>query len=136
MWDSKIDSAGESCTLGIAVRGRMSRNLGRNGMSWWKVSTILTLAAALGALGCGSKSSSAGVTIQISPTLASVITNRTQLFSGLVSGSSNTSITWSVTCATGVAANSCGSIDATGLYTAPATLPTTTTNSTTTDRKS
>ena len=101
-------------------------------MSWWKVSTILTLAAALGALGCGSKSSSAGVTIQISPTLASVITNRTQLFSGLVSGSSNTSITWSVTCATGVAANSCGSIDATGLYTAPATLPTTTTNSTTT----
>jgi hypothetical protein len=99
-------------------------------MSWWKVSTILTLASALGALGCGSKSSSAGVTIQISPTLASVITNRTQLFSGLVSGSSNTTITWSVACASGVTA--CGSIDATGLYTAPASIPTVTTSGTTT----
>jgi DNA-binding beta-propeller fold protein YncE len=101
-------------------------------MRWWKFSTILTLAAALGALGCGSKNSSAGVTIAISPTTASVITNRTQLFSGLVSGSTNTSITWSLACATGVTAGSCGSIDATGLYTAPATIPTTTSNGTTT----
>lgn len=101
-------------------------------MRWWKFSTILTLAAALGALGCGGGSSSGGVTIAISPTIASVITNRTQLFTGSVTGSSNTSITWSVTCATGVTANTCGSIDATGLYTAPATVPTTTTGTTTT----
>jgi DNA-binding beta-propeller fold protein YncE len=107
----------------------MLRNLGRTGMRWWKLSTILTLAAALGALGCGSSKSS-GVSISISPTTASVITNRTQLFSGLVSGSSNTAITWSLTCATGVTGNICGSIDATGLYTAPATIPTTTTNGT------
>ena len=100
-------------------------------MSWWKLSTILTLAAALGALGCGGSSSS-GVTITISPTTASVITNRTQLFSGLVTGSSNTAITWTLACATGVTANTCGSIDATGLYTAPATIPTTTSNGTTT----
>jgi DNA-binding beta-propeller fold protein YncE len=100
-------------------------------MSWWKFSTVLTLAAVLGALGCGGSSSS-GVSITISPTTASVITNRTQLFSGLVTGSSNTAITWSLACATGVAANSCGSIDATGLYTAPATIPTTTSNGTTT----
>src|SRR5690349_5335903 len=109
----------------------MLRILGRTGMRWWKLSTILTLAAALGALGCGSSKSS-GVSISISPTTASVITNRTQLFSGLVTGSSNTAITWSLTCATGVTANSCGSIDATGLFTAPATIPTTTTNGTTT----
>ncbi len=100
-------------------------------MSWWKLSTILTLAAALGALGCGGSSSS-GVTISISPTTASVITNRTQLFSGLVSGSSNTAITWTLACASGVTVNTCGSIDATGLYTAPATIPTTTSNGTTT----
>ena len=50
-------------------------------MRWWKFSTILTLAAALGALGCGGSSSS-GVSITISPTTASVITNSTQLFSG------------------------------------------------------
>ena len=100
-------------------------------MSWWKFSTILALGAALVAGGCGSSASSA-VAIMISPTSASVITNRTQLFSGLVTGNSNTAITWSITCATGVAANTCGSIDATGLYTAPATIPTVTTNGTTT----
>src|SRR4029077_12682477 len=112
-------------------RKRMLRNLGRTGMRWWKFSTIIALAAALGALGCGSSKSS-GVTITISPTTASVITNRTQLFSGLVTGSSNTAITWSLACATGVTANSCGTIDATGLYTAPATIPTTTSGTTTT----
>jgi DNA-binding beta-propeller fold protein YncE len=100
-------------------------------MRWWKFSTILTLAAALGAWGCGGSSSS-GVAITISPTTASVITNRTQLFSGLVTGSSNTAITWTLTCATGVAASTCGSIDGTGLYTAPATVPTITSNGSTT----
>jgi hypothetical protein len=100
-------------------------------MRWWKFSTLLTLAAALGALGCGGSSSS-GVSITISPTTASVITNRTQLFSGVVTGNSNTTITWAVTCASGVTANTCGSIDATGLYTAPATIPTITSSGTTT----
>ena len=100
-------------------------------MSRWKFFAILTLSAALGALGCGSSSSST-VAISISPTAASVITNRTQLFSGLVTGNSNTAITWSLTCASGVTANTCGSIDATGLYTAPATIPTVTSGTTTT----
>jgi DNA-binding beta-propeller fold protein YncE len=100
-------------------------------MRWWKLSTILTLAAALGALGCGGSSSST-VAITVSPTSASVITNRTQLFSGAVTGSSNTAITWTLACATGVAVNTCGTIDATGLYTAPATIPTVTSSGTTT----
>ena len=100
-------------------------------MSWWKFSALLTLASALGALGCGGSSSS-GVTISISPTTASVITNRTQPFTGTVTGNSNTAITWTLTCATGVTANTCGSIDANGLYTAPATIPTITSSGTTT----
>jgi DNA-binding beta-propeller fold protein YncE len=100
-------------------------------MRRWTLPTILAFATALGALGCGSSASS-GVSITISPTIASVITNRTQQFSGLVTGNSNTTITWSLTCASGVAANACGSIDATGLYTAPATIPTVTNNGTTT----
>jgi len=100
-------------------------------MRWWKFSSIFTLAVALGALGCGGNSSSA-VAINISPTSASVVTNTTQLFASLVTGSSNTNVTWTVTCATGVTANTCGSIDSTGLYTAPATIPTTTSNGTTT----
>ncbi len=100
-------------------------------MSWWKLSTILALAAALGACGCGGSPANS-IAITVTPTTASVITNRTQLFSGLVTGSSNTAITWTLTCATGVAANGCGSIDATGLYTAPATIPTITSGGTTT----
>jgi DNA-binding beta-propeller fold protein YncE len=100
-------------------------------MSWWKLSTILALAAALGAWGCGGSSSS-GVAITITPTSASVITNRTQQFSGAVTGNSNTAIKWTLACTnTSVAANTCGSIDATGLYTAPATIPTVTSNGTT-----
>ncbi len=99
-------------------------------MSWCKCSTILALSAALGALGCGSSSS--GVSITISPTTASVITNRTQLFSGLVTGNSNTAITWTLACETlsNILATSCGSIDATGLYTAPAILPSVTVSGT------
>src|SRR5580704_18690945 len=100
-------------------------------MRWWKLSTILALAAALGAWGCGGSNSS-GVSITASPTTASVITNRTQLFSGVVPGNSNTAITWTLACAANVAANTCGSIDATGLYTAPATIPTITSSGTTT----
>jgi DNA-binding beta-propeller fold protein YncE len=100
-------------------------------MSWWRFSTLLTLAAALGAMGCGGSKAST-VTIAVSPTAASVITNRTQLFSGAVTGSSNTAITWTLACATGVTANTCGTIDATGLYTAPATIPTITSSGTTT----
>lgn len=101
-------------------------------MSRWKFSTILTLSAAMGALGCGRGSSTSGVAITVSPVIASVITNRSQQFTGSVTGSSNTAITWTVTCATGVAANACGSIDATGLYSAPATIPTVTSSGTTT----
>lgn len=100
-------------------------------MKRWRFLTILALAAALGAWGCGGSSSS-GVAITISPTTASVITNRTQQFSGVVTGNSNTGITWSLTCASGVAANTCGTIDATGLYTAPTTIPSITSNGTTT----
>src|SRR5579871_4872384 len=97
--------------------------LGRNRMSAWRIIAFLLLGAALGIAGCGSKASSS-VALTISPTTASVITNRTQQFSGLVTGSSNTAITWSLACQTGVAANACGSIDAAGLYTAPPTIPT------------
>ncbi len=102
-------------------------------MRRWKLSTILTLAAALGALGCGHSASST-VAITVSPTVASVITNRTQLFSGLVTGNTNTAITWSLTCETisNILATNCGTIDATGLYTAPVTIPTVTTSGSTT----
>ncbi len=100
-------------------------------MRWWKFSAILTLAAALGTLGCGGTSTTT-VSVTVTPTTASVITNRTQQFTGTVTGSSNTAITWTLACATGVAANVFGNMDSTVLYTAPATIPTVTSGGTTT----
>jgi len=87
---------------------------------------------ALGALGCKGNSASSTVALSISPTVASVITNTTVQFTGSVTGSTDTTITWTLACATGVAANTCGSIDANGLYTAPATVPTVTSGGVTT----
>src|SRR5580704_6539104 len=131
MWDLKPGSSCERRGPMPAPQGKAPRSFGRIGMRWWKLSTILALACALGALGCGSSASS-GVSITVTPTTTSVITNRTQQFTGAVTGNSNTAITWTLTCATSVAANTCGRIDAAGLYTAPATIPTVTSNGTTT----
>jgi hypothetical protein len=70
------------------------------------------------------KSASATVTIiqnvvvQVSPPTASVPVGQTQQFTATVTGTTNTSVTWSVA---GGATN--GTINASGLYTAPSTLP-------------
>jgi DNA-binding beta-propeller fold protein YncE len=98
----------------------------------WKHHVLLNLALALGALGCGGGSASSGVAISIAATTGSVITKQTDQINSLVSGSTDTAVSWTVTCATGVTAGTCGSIDSNGLYTAPATIPTTTSNGTTT----
>ena len=99
-------------------------------MRRWKFCSILILALAFGALGCGGSATS--VTLTISPTSASVVTNTTQSFLAVVGGTTNTAVTWTVTCPTGVTAPACGTIDATGLYTAPTIVPTVTTNGTAT----
>src|SRR5712671_2708411 len=106
---------------------------GRTGMRRWKLCSILTLALGLGALGCGGgNAASTAISIAISPSTASVITNTTQPFSVFVTGSSDQTATWAVTCPTGVTAPACGTIDTNGVYTAPKTVPTVTTNGTTT----
>src|SRR6267143_2597439 len=110
---------------------RMLSVLGRTGMRPWKLCSILTLAMGLGALGCGGGSSPTTDTVTISPTIASVITNTTQTFTPFVNGTTDAVVTWAVTCPTGVAATACGSIDTNGVYTAPKTVPTVTTNGTT-----
>ncbi len=100
-------------------------------MRRWKLFSILTLALGLGALGCGGgNAASTAISIAISPSTASVITNTTQPFSVFVTGSSDQTATWAVTCPTGVTAPACGTIDTNGVYTAPKTVPTVTTNGT------
>jgi DNA-binding beta-propeller fold protein YncE len=101
-------------------------------MRRWKFCTLLMLTLALGTLGCHGGGSSSSIALQISPSAVSVITNTTQQFASLVTGTTDTVVTWTVTCPTGVTAPACGTIDSNGLYTAPKTVPTTTTNGTTT----
>jgi len=74
------------------------------------------------------KSSTATVTIippivvTLSPLTATVTTGGHQQFTAKASGSTNTGIVWSVS-GSGCSGAACGSITATGLYTAPATVP-------------
>ena len=66
--------------------------------------------------------SGSGVTVVVSPATASVRAGATQPFSAAVSGNSNTAVTWQVNgVANGSAAT--GTINSSGVYTAPATIP-------------
>lgn len=60
--------------------------------------------------------------VSVTPATASVRAGSTQTFAASVTGNSNTSVTWSVNAVASGNATT-GTIDATGLYTAPANLP-------------
>lgn len=87
--------------------------------------SIAALASACAACGGGGSSSATSATTQtnsnivvtVSPLIAQVAPNGTQLYTASVTGTSNTAVTWSV------ANSTMGSIDASGLYTAPTTAP-------------
>ena len=74
------------------------------------------------------KSDSAAVTVfppvevTVSPTIISVVTNATQQFTATVANAADISVTWQVNGVTGGNAT-VGTIDALGLYTAPAMVP-------------
>ncbi len=92
-------------------------------MRFVKLAAALFLGALLSA--CGGNGMPVGITL--SPTAAVVVVNGTQQFTGNVTGTSNTNVTWSVGTSGGtpiVGGNTTlGTISTTGLYTAPATVP-------------
>ncbi len=67
-------------------------------------------------------SAPAVVAVQVSPLTASVAPQETQAFTATVTGTTNTAVTWSVS-GSGCSGNACGTIDGSGIYTAPATAP-------------
>jgi hypothetical protein len=75
-----------------------------------------------------SKSASATVTvipavaISISPSTAQVVRDNSQQFTAAVKGTANTGVSWSVT-GSGCSGTTCGTINSSGLYTAPGTIP-------------
>src|SRR5690242_3372037 len=95
-----------------------------------RVSTVKSLAAfaVVVLVGCGgggggsSSGNSSIVAITVSPTSASLAPNAQQQFTAAVTGSTNTTVTWQVAGGTGGNAQ-VGTIDSTGLYTAPAKTP-------------
>ena len=72
--------------------------------------------------GGGGGTSPPPVAVTVSPLTSTIKIVQTQQFIATVSGSSNTSVTWSVA-GVGCSGASCGSVDGTGLYTAPAVVP-------------
>jgi hypothetical protein len=84
--------------------------------------SLLTVVA-LGLAGCGSYgNSSGGVSVTISPTTSNVPVGLTVQFTGVVNGSTNNNVLWQVNKVTG-GNFATGTISTTGLYTAPATIP-------------
>lgn len=74
------------------------------------------------------KSATATVTVvaligvSISPTIATVVTSAHQQFTATLVNTTNPSVNWSVS-GSGCSGSSCGTISSTGLYTAPASVP-------------
>ena len=74
------------------------------------------------------KSDSASLTISLTPVLsvnppqATVVVTNQQPFTASISGLADQSVTWGVS-GTGCSGATCGTIDASGLYTAPASVP-------------
>ena len=111
-------SPGQETTLNIvfdptavgAVTGQLSitSNSSTNG------------AAAIGL--SGTAMSASVVAVDVTPANASAKTRTTQQFAAAVTGSSDTAVTWTVS-GMGCSETSCGTISSTGLYTAPATVP-------------
>jgi len=91
--------------------------------------TVLLLLSCLASAGCNVNSlfglgggGKPTVTVVVAPKAQNVIVATTQQFAATVTGSSNTAVAWSVggsACTT----QDCGSISATGLYSAPKSIP-------------
>jgi hypothetical protein len=115
--------------LAPTVRSRVAGFLRHDG----QVSLFLVAAAALLLTACGSANSTTGkpvgptpnpsVTVTVAPTTANIRAGATLAFTATVANSSNTTVSWSVNnIANGN--STLGTIDASGNYTAPASLPT------------
>jgi hypothetical protein len=95
-----------------------------------RLAGILSVAGALGMAACGGGGgSSTPITVSVSANANSLETFQTVQFTATVTGTSNTAVTWQLSCT--AAGSVCGSLSATGLYIAPNTVPTVATTTST-----
>ena len=98
----------------------------------WSASAILIFFLS-GCTGLSTKSSGSGsptlppdsgsTSVAVTPATATIRVGSNESFAAVVSGATNTSVTWSVNSVAGGNATT-GTIDSNGMYTAPASLPT------------
>src|SRR5277367_1557728 len=85
--------------------------------------SILVVAGAMTMVSCGSGGgSSTPITVSITTNVMNIQTFQTVTFAASVTGTSNNKLTWELTC--GATGSVCGSITPGGVYTAPNTVPT------------
>jgi len=95
------------------------------------VPAVFLFLLAIVATGCGGGGSSSsgsnnppqGTSVTVTPSSSAVVVGKTQQFQAAVSNASNNSVTWQVNGVAGGNATT-GTIDANGMYTAPANVPT------------
>jgi hypothetical protein len=85
--------------------------------------SILAVAAAVTMSSCGGGGGSAPITVSITTDVSNIETFQTVQFAATVSGTSNTAVTWQLTCNT-LPVSVCGTMSASGMYVAPNTVPT------------
>lgn len=117
--------------LWASAMGMMFGGLARRSSTRRAVGMMLAMlvASTMVLSSCGGSGNSGGggggppaVNVSVNPRTASAFPTQQQPFSASVSGAANTAVTWQVNGVTGGNA-SAGTIDANGLYTAPAVVP-------------
>jgi hypothetical protein len=89
-----------------------------------RLAGILSVASALGMAACGGGGgSSTPIVVSINTDVSNIETFQTKQFSATVTGTSNTAVTWQLSCGT-TPASVCGTMSASGMYVAPNTVPT------------
>jgi hypothetical protein len=114
--------------VGMVIGGLARKSAARKATG---AAMVLVLASTMGLSSCGGGSSNGGgggggggggVSVSVSPRTASKFPTEQQTFAASVSGNANTAVTWQVNGVTGGSATA-GMIDAVGVYTAPAVVP-------------
>jgi hypothetical protein len=111
--------------VGIAIGGFGRRSWPRN--KGVLLAVVLICALMLGSCGGGGSGGGGGgggnvVVVSVAPKTVSRFPGQQQQFTATVTGTTNTAVTWQVAGATGGSALA-GTIDANGMYTAPAAIP-------------
>src|SRR5580704_956465 len=92
--------------------------------------SILAVAAAVTMSSCGGGGGSAPITVSITTDVSNIETFQTVQFAASVTGTSNTAVTWQLSC-NALPTSVCGTMSATGQYVAPNTVPTVTSTTST-----